>query len=362
VAEAEADGGSFVVTGSLTGTNLSEARLTLPHVTGTIDSSFIRTSKGFAATARSSLTLASGSPTGCVVDGLRADCAGGKTEAGADNDSGSAPPDTDRLGPLNFAGGLLGAGPALSAIFGGGSAETFSTARSCWACPGSSPGPDDDDRLPYQGGRATGPSGMSMAFKTGSTDGLLLSAPVGCATDCATVALDRDDVVGAARLGSTASMVYPAVDLATFTNGAPPGFLGMVRLGTVTASATAESGPGASAPSTTATPIAVQLYDNAGGYTTYSVTPGMASPVVDPTAQAAFTANGASVTMDATVHWNPKVISSVGGGTVTDAGASLTNWLFVEVHLVITEGSNVTDLVLHLDYGRVSAHATYEAA
>lgn len=364
VGEAEADSGSFTVTGSLAGVALSEARIALPYATGTVDSGFIRTTKGFAATAHSSVVLVSGVLTGCVVDGPRADCPGSKAPTDADNDSGTAPPDTDRAGPDTDAGGVIAAGSALSTTLAGGDAEALATARSCWACSG--PGPDDDDRLPYQWGRASGPASLSMGFRAGSAEGLLLSAPTGCTTDCAAVAVDRDDVAGSARLTSTASAVYPALDLVTFPSGAPAGYAGMVRIGTAGVAASAGSGPGAAAPGAGGAPVMIQLYDTTllPGYKTVTVIPGSTSPLLDPTAHAEIGVNGAQVTMDTTVHWNPAVTSqAAAAGAVIEAQAGLTNWLFVEVHLVVKQGSNIeADLVLHLDYGRLAARASYEAA
>jgi hypothetical protein len=74
---------------------------------------------------------------------------------------------------------------------------------------------------------------------------------------------------------------------------------------------------------------------------------------------------GTSVVMDATVHWNKAVTSQTSpGGAITDAAASLTNWLFVDLHVVMTGllGAPVADINLHLDYGRIAATATYEPA
>jgi hypothetical protein len=116
----------------------------------------------------------------------------------------------------------------------------------------------------------------------------------------------------------------------------------------------------------TGAPVAVQLWDTTGlpGYKTVNVTPGAAPPATDPTAHAAINVLGTSVVMDATVHWNKAVTSQTSsGGAITDAAASLTNWLFVDLHVVMTLlGLPVADLNLHLDYGRIAAAATYEPA
>ena len=82
----------------------------------------------------------------------------------------------------------------------------------------------------------------------------------------------------------------------------------------------------------------------------------------DPTAHAALNVLGTSVVMDATVHWNQAVTSqSSSGGAISDASASLTNWLWVDLHVVMTTlGVPVADVDLHLDYGRIAATAGYQ--
>jgi hypothetical protein len=182
------------------------------------------------------------------------------------------------------------------------------------------------------------------------------------------VTVDRDDSGGSPRLASSAAVSLPALSLMTFVLGSPLGYSGMVKIGALNASAAAGSGPGASAPAVTGAPVAVQLWDTTTvipGYKTLNVTPGAAPPVTDPTAHAAINVLGTSVVMDATVHWNKAVTSQTSsGGAITAAAASLTNWLFVDLHIVMTTllGLPLADLNLHLDYGRVAATATYEAA
>jgi hypothetical protein len=199
---------------------------------------------------------------------------------------------------------------------------------------------------------------------TGLISGSLFSIGTGCSLNCATVTVDRDDSGSNQRLSSTASVAFPALSLMTFAAGAPGGYSGMVKIGAVSASATASSGPGATAPAVTGTPVPVQMWDNAtGGYKTVTVTPGSAPPASDPTAHASFTVLGlSSVVMDATLHWNKAVTSQVtSGGALTDTSASLTNWLFVDLHVTITTlGVPVADLNLHIDYGRIAATAGYQ--
>ncbi|MGH9009464.1 MAG: hypothetical protein ACRDYF_06380 [Acidimicrobiia bacterium] len=365
IGEGEADAGSFEVTGTLTGISLADAQITLPYVNGGIDSGFVRSAKGFARSGTSQVNLLSGLLSGCSLLGLGSTCDPALAEADADNDSGTAPPDTDQDGPTSAASATISAGNALTVGLGSGTAQAQASARSCWSCqPGGSLPVGDDDRLPYFAGTATGPSDTSVDFLAGIVGGKLLSIETGCALNCATVTVDRDDSGSNQRLSSTASVAFPALSLMTFNAGNPAGYSGMIKIGAVSATATANSGPGAAAPSVTGTPVAVQMWDTAtGGYKTITVTPGDASPATDPTASASFSLPDlSSVTMNATLHWNKAVTSqSSSGGAITDASASLTNWLFVDLHVTITTlGVPVADLTLHIDYGRIAATAGYQ--
>jgi type II secretory pathway pseudopilin PulG len=365
VGNGESDAGSFKLTGTLTGISLADAQVTLPYVNGSIDSGFVRSAKGFARSGTSQVNLLSGLLSGCSLLGLGSSCDPALAEADADNDSGTAPPDTDQDGPTSAASASISAAPALTVGLGSGTAQAQASARSCWSCqPGGSLPVGDDDRLPYFNGTATGPSNMSVSFVAGLISGSLFSIGTGCAVNCATVTVDRDDSGSNQRLSSTASVAFPALSLMTFAAGAPAGYSGMVKIGAVTASATATSGPGATGPAVTGTPVAVQLWDTAtGGYKTVNVTPGNIPPASDPSAHASFSLLGlSSVVMDATLHWNKAVTSQTSsGGAITDASASLTNWLFVDLHVTITTlGVPVADLTLHIDYGRIAATAGYQ--
>ncbi len=368
---AEADAGNVSVTGwsgppatpaFLSGIDLSDARLWLPYAHGEIDSRFVRRATGFAGTARSLTNLRSGSVSGCTVSngGLTAECTGAKAETGSDNDAATAPPDHNALGPTSDAGGTLAAGGKLTSTLGTGTARSLSTARSCWSCYGA--GVDDDDRLPYQWGQATGPADLSMPFSAGSATGSLLTSSGACST-CSTVTLDRDDVSGANRLLTTAAVSHPALDVVTLA-GAPADYAGMVRVGVTSVSTLATSGPGALAPSFTASAVSVQVYDTTiptPGYRALSITPGTPS---ETTSHAEMVVSGANVVMDATVRSGPAVtLSTSSGGALTEAQASLSNWLSVDVHLVVTDATGtLADLVVSLDYGRVTSRATYQPA
>jgi hypothetical protein len=362
----EAEAGSLQISGSLTGISLADARLRLPYVSGSVDAGFLRSAKGVAQTGTQSVDVLGGIVSGCSLLGLLgASCDGAKAEADSDNDAGTAPSETDQEGPTSAAAGTISVPPVLSLGLGSGSAQAQATARSCWSCqPGGSLPVGDDDRLPYFAGSATGPVSLSLGFLSGLVGGNLLSVGTGCSVSCATVTVDRDDAGGTARLASTAAVSFPSLDLMTFLAGSPLGYSGMVKIGALNATATAGSGPGATAPTVTGAPVTIRLWDTTliPGYKTITVTPGDAPPATDPTAHAAFNVLGTSVVMDATVHWNKAVTSQTSsGGAVTDAAASLTNWLFVDLRVRMTLlGLPLADVTLHLDYGRLAALATYE--
>src|SRR5438270_1806758 len=174
---------------------------------------------------------------------------------------------------------------------------------------------------------------------------------------------DWSSDVCSSDLPAPAVAVAETAPTLTFLAGSPLGYSGMVKVGAVSATATAGSGPGASGPTVTGAPVSVQLW-NGSGYTSVNVTPGAAPPATDPTAHAALSVLGTSVVMDATVHWNKAVTSQASsGGAITDASASLTNWLWVDLHVVMTTlGVPVADVDLHIDYGRIAATAGYQPA
>lgn len=357
VGTGESDAGSFAVTGTLVGIDLSHLSLVFPYVSGGVDSGFVRSAKGLARTGTSELELLSGALTGCSLLGLLASCDGVKAEADADNDSGTAPPDTDLLGPSSAASGTISADPALTVGLGSGSAQAQASARSCWLCqPGGSLPVGDDDRLPYFYGAASGPASVSVDFLSVDILGKLLSIGSGCAVNCATATVDRDDSGTNQRVTSTAAVAFPAIDLLTLAIG-PLGYSGMVKVGALSASATAHAGPGAAAPSVTGSAVDVR-YWNGGGYTSVPITLGVASYTTIPSVS--ILAGAGFVTVSGSITSNPAVTDQASaGGAVTDSSASLTNWLFVDLNVTMTGGTSVN---LHLDYGRIAATAAYEPA
>ena len=352
----EADSGSFKVTGSLTGISLSDVAVAFPYVDGTIDSGFVRTAMGVARSASSQVDLLAGllSGVGCTVAGLGASCDGAKAEASADNDSGTAPPDTDQEGPVNDPAATTTAAPVLTVSLGSGSAQAQATARSCWACQAGGTLPvGDDDRLPYFAGVATGPGSLSVPVLTGALNGSLLSIGTGCSSACSSVVVDRDDVGNSQRITSTASTSFPAVGLLALIGG-PAG--GAVQVSAVTATATANAGPGAANPSFSGGAVTVKYWNGASLVSLPAVTPGTASSATIPSTT--FLAGLLPVTISGTVTANKAVTAQASsGGAITSASASLTNWLFVDLNVSVAGLASVN---LHLDYGRIATTAGYQ--
>ena len=352
VGTGEVDAGSFEVTGSLSGISLSDARLTLPYVSGAIDSGFVRSSKGLARSGSSEVNLLGGLVSGCSLIGLLgASCDPTLAEADADNDSGTAPPDTDQETASPAGGGTILALPALTFAAGSGTAQAQATARSCWSCYPADPPVGDDDRLPHFYGRATGPATVSADFLSGGVLGKLLSYST---SPTATVTVDRHDSGSNQLVSSTTSVSFPALDLLPLTIG-PLGYSGMVKVAAVSPTATAEAGPGAVAPTVTGGVVNVR-YWNGINYTNVAITPGVAASVTIPSVS--IFAGAGFVTVSGSITSTPKVIEqTAAGGTTTAASASLTNWLFVDLNVTMPGGTNAN---LHIDYGRLAATAVYQ--
>ena len=398
VGQGEADAGTFTICPVstdpcvLTGISLKQARVSLPYVSGIVDSGFIRTARGTANSGSAAIDLLAGLPIGCQVLGLSASCSGAKADASADNDTGTAPPDTDQegaSGPVSAAGGVTGAGATLSTSFGSGTAQAQATGRSCWSCqPPGTPHVGDDDQLPYFYGNATGPATLSsnFAFAANLLPGLLsalngsfLSLSNACSASCATVTVDRDDNAGNATVTTSASVAYPSVKLMNFTTGVlPGGFDGMVKIDSGSATATAAAGSGTGAPTVTGTNFTLRMWISGTGYHNYTVTPGGAmidastglAVAADPTSHFVLSPlAGVSITMDAKIHSSPKVLSTTGPvNGYTENSASLNNWLYAQVTTSITvtpllgAPATLASFTAHLDFGRVAASASYQAA
>ena len=359
---ADASAGTLKVTGTIDGMQLEEAQITFPYSHGEVGSEFVRRAIGHVVSAATRLDVSSGSVTGCEVapGALNAECPGRRVDTSTDNDTGTAQPEHNSAGPLAAPGGTVAdPGGALRLVIGDGGVSGLGTTRSCWACFG--PGVDDNDGLVYQSGAVTGPASVSVPFKVSRllpavlVEGDLMAAAAPCSTSCSTITLDEDAVGGSPRLWSSAAVAHPPVGLVA-VGGRPP----MVKVSATALSATATSGPAAPPPAVTGSAVQVDLYRTfpAAGYDTFTVTPGTA---LQRTSSASFAVGLAVVTLDATVRSAPKVTASTAqGGALTRAEASVSDWLTVEVHLVVTSAlSTLADLTVVLSYGRVSTVAGY---
>jgi hypothetical protein len=88
------------------------------------------------------------------------------------------------------------------------------------------------------------------------------------------------------------------------------------------------------------------------------MTPGVASSSTIPSVT--ILGGAGFVDVSGTITATPAVTDqATGGGAVTEASATLTNWLFVDLDVTVPGGTSVN---LHLDYGRLAATAGYDPA
>ena len=351
VGTGEADAGTLRITGSLLGLSLSDATLTLPYVSGGIDSGFVKSAKGLARSGSSEINLLLG--LGSLFDPALA-------QADSDNDSGTAPPDTDQEAANAPAGSVLGA-PVLTFNLGAGSAQAQATARSCWSCYPSDPQVGDDDRLPYFYGVGTGPTEVDLDFVVGGIGGVIGELLSFGTSPQATVTVDRDDdPSNNQRVTSQASVSFPALNVLPLT-GAPGGYTGMVKVDAATASVQAESGPGVSSPTVNGAAVNISFWNGAGYTALPPIIPGTASST--PIPSRSISTGLATVNVSGSITSTPSFTDiTESGGVVTAASAGLTNWLYIDLDVRITTllGVELANFNLHFDYGRLAATAVYE--
>jgi len=358
ISTTDADAGTFTLTGTLSGVSLNDAHFWYPYSHGEIESRFVHTARGSGQTMRSQVRLNSGALTGCTLSNSNAtaDCSGANASSLADDDAGTPPQEYEKQTASDGAH-TIGAGSPLSVAFGAlGAATAESTARShaasaCTAVLGN-------DSLPFQCSDTLGPASASAAFTAGPVSGSLFTTS---GVPRATATGDRTDSGGSKRVTSQATTSLAATDLVTLQSG-PIGFLGAVRIGAATATATATAGVGAAVPTVTGAPFTVQIYDTTSlipGYKNVTITPGVATTA---SGTATVSVGASVVSLTTSVTSAPKVTSSTSNaGAVTSAEASITNWLVVSVHVIITTaGTTQADLTVELDYGRLDALARYE--
>jgi type II secretory pathway pseudopilin PulG len=357
----EADAGTLTLTGSLKNLDLNNAKIWWPFAHGEVASHFIKSAKGYGNTLHDQINLNSGALSGCTLSNgsTTADCFGSKSDTFADNDAGTSPNDYDAETVNDTGGSITSGGPLIFTIGSGGSTKAESAARSSSASTCS--GILGNDLLPYHCSDVFGPTTTTFSYQAGSIQGKLLNTT---GVSHSTSLLDRADSAGAARLSVTSTTSRGATDIMTVQNG-PSGFSGAVRVPATSVSTFAASGIGASPPSVTAAGFTVQLWDTVSGtpqYRSVAVTPG--TPL-DTTATATMDVNSETITLTTTFHVGSKAsTSTTAGGAIVSAEASLTNWMWAEVHVVVIKDDDHTsdgDFVLHVDYGRVSSQATYQA-
>lgn len=353
------DGGTVRLAGTLNGVSLANAFVFSPSAEGTLTSQFVRRVGGSARTASGEENLNGTGATGCQGSGTSSSCPGLHVETATDNDAATMPPpENDAKGPVYDVGGTITAGSALTINLGtGGSAQSKSTSRSCFACYSVPIG--DDDRLGYHQSQGVGPGSVDMRFDVGAVTGSLYRTT---ASAVATSLLDQNASGGYQRLATNGHLTLPSVDL-VMVNGGPAGYTSAVNISSADVQAEADAGPGVGAPSVTGGAITLALYDTISGspgYRNVTIQPGQA---YQDSASVSFVANGATVAITTSVTSGGKAVSSTtnASGVITHAQASLTNWLRIDIALKITSGSSVlADTQLGVDAGQVSATADYQ--
>lgn len=358
---ADVDGGTVEVIGTLAGIDLSRAVLYNPSAAGELNSLFVREASGQARSSSGLLEVNSGSVSGCEVDatGRTAECNGISADTAADSDASTALPEHDAEGPTYDVAQSASAGTVLALNLGANdSVHSKSTARSCFACYSTTIG--DDDRLANHWSEGSGPDSASVGFDVGPVEGALVQMS---GASLATTTLDQDAVSATQMLTTSARLRMPGVDVVT-VQGAPPGFVAAVRISSLDIQVGAGAGPTAPAPSVSGNAVSVDIYDTLGGtlgYRTITVNPGEEK---EETASAAFSVNGATVSLTTTVVSGGKTLSSTtdGAGNITYAEASLTNWLRISVVVLITNpDQTLANTTVEFDYGRLAARAQWES-
>ena len=182
--QGEAEAGTFTVCPvstdpcTLAGISLSQVRVSLPYVIGRRRLRVHQTAKGTANGGSSVIDLLAGTPSARLsCSACRLNCDGAKADASADNDTGTAPPDTDQEGPLTAAAPRPWPArpqrhPRLGQRPGPGHG------RSCWACQASGSPPRRRRRhAPVLRRQASGPASLSVGLGAGF---LAASSPDRC--------------------------------------------------------------------------------------------------------------------------------------------------------------------------------------
>ncbi len=357
----DVDSGLIDITGTLDGIDLAQAQLFFPLVHTDTDRDLVVETRGLAGSARSSMTLNSGTASGCGQSGSTVTCDGVKAETAADNDKDTTLALQHVVGPLGHVGDSISSGTPLTLSTGStSSVVSKSSAESCNVSGCTDGIVGDGDKLAYGYDHADGPSSMTADFDAGVTTGnLVVSESAGSAT--ATV--DEDPVSGGSLVSSVGNLVVPAIDILTIDSGTPLDYAGAARVSAVSATATAEAGPTASSPTVTGDPITVSVYETTtlgSGYVDISFSPG---DTVNETRTATFDVVDLdlldSITLTTTVTAGSASTSTVKDGTtITKARADLTNWFTVKTQVVIEElGVTLADLTIEVDYGRIGTLA-----
>lgn len=355
------DGGTTTVSGTLAGVDLERAVVYNPGASGTLTSLFTREAAGNATSASATVDTLSGSVSGCDVDGTgkHTECSGIRAETTTDSDTATAVPEHGEDGPRYDIAHSVSSGSIFDLDLGANdSVDSESTSRSCHSCFSEMLG--DDDRFAHHWSEGTGPDAVDFGFDVGPIDGSLLRTS---GNSQSTATLDQDEVSDSQLMATTGRLQMPGVEVLALTQ-APSNLVAAVQVSAVDVTVEAQAGPMASSPSVSGDAMTVDIYDTLSdgslGYRTISVQPGEDR---EETAGFSYLNSGATVSVTTTVISGGKSVTNTtdGNGDIDYAQASLTNWLRIQIDIVITDDdSTIADTTLEVDYGRLSARAQYE--
>lgn len=359
----DVESGSVRITGTLEGIDLAQAQFFFPLAHADVDADLVAETRGLAQSARSAVTLNTGTASGCGQSGTSVSCDGVKAETAADNDGGSPLPTPNQVvGPLSGASSTVSAGTALS--MGTGATTSVASKSSGASCvTGCSPSVGDGDGLPYAFNEGESPSSMAADFSAGILTGKLVNVGSG---GVATATIDQDTVSGKPFVDSLAELDVPAIDFLTL-DLAPVGYTSAVHIDPVHVTAHAQAGETAGEPDVSGNAVQVTVYDTGllglAEYRTFSFSPGepvneSAAVTFDVTSSLLGLTNTVSVETTVTAASESTSREPQIGGPITKAQANASNWFIVRTHVTITElGVTVADLTFELDYGRLGTLA-----
>jgi hypothetical protein len=353
---AEVTGGAITVSGSLSADTFDDVHVALPGARAATSSSTLRTAQATASGPSGLIRLVGASPstTECVGSSGAAECLVTTLDRMADNDVTTSAPTSLGGGATLYGGASVSTPGGLTFALPSGTADSHASVDACAGC-----GFGDADGVPWADATTEAAGATTAAFDAGATGGLVGQLWQLGSGWKATASVNHD-VVGGGTATAKAQLTAPALKLLTL-NGAS-GFDGAVRVGPVSASATAVVGTTGASPSVTAEAVAVDLWDDAvGGYRSFNVTPGDPTNPVYAPATGTVTVGSDVIAFTSSVQSQPRTTSAKGTSPRTDAAAQHPSLLVVTVDVTIT-GAHPAAFTLTFDYGAVTARGTWRVS